>query len=131
MARVDLPSTRPLLDKLGAKEGMRVAVLALDQPAFLRSLAARGVTVSARVSRTTPIVFLGVTSGAALRRLATIERTMPRDGAVWVVWPKGRRELREDDVRNAALATGLVDVKVVAFSDTLSALKLVIPRARR
>ena len=52
-------------------------------------------------------------------------------GAIWVVWPKGRKELREDDVRNAAKAQGLVDIKVMSFSETLSALKLVIPVAER
>jgi hypothetical protein len=50
---------------------------------------------------------------------------------VWVVWPKGRKELREDDVRAAGGPAGLVDVKVMAFSDTLSGLKMVVPLARR
>lgn len=56
------------------------------------------------------------------------------NGMIWAIWPKGRKELREDDIRKYALANGLVDVKVASFSDTLSALKLVIPvalRARR
>lgn len=30
-------------------------------------------------------------------------------GAVWVFWRKGGPELREDDVRPAAIAQGLVD----------------------
>ena len=34
--------------------------------------------------------------------------------------------INENDVRDAALEAGLVDVKVVSFSSTLSALKLVI-----
>jgi hypothetical protein len=54
-----------------------------------------------------------------------------KDGAVWVVWPKGRREFREDDVRAYGPRAKLVDVKVVRFSDTLSALKMMIPRAQR
>ena len=52
-------------------------------------------------------------------------------GAVWVFWRKGRQELREDDVRGAAIAQGLVDVKVIRVSDELSGLKLVIPVALR
>jgi hypothetical protein len=44
---------------------------------------------------------------------------------------EGRKELTEDHVRAAAKKSGLVDVKVVAFSATHSALKLVIPLARR
>ena len=50
---------------------------------------------------------------------------------IWAVWPKGRKKLREDDVRGYALAQGLVDVKVVSFSETLSGLKLMIPRKLR
>jgi hypothetical protein len=50
---------------------------------------------------------------------------------IWVVWPKGQKHIREDDIRRRAIACGLVDIKVCSFSDTLSALKLVIPKARR
>jgi hypothetical protein len=48
-----------------------------------------------------------------------------------VVWPKGRKEFREDDVRAFGPKAGLVDVKVMAFSDTLSGLKMVIPVKER
>jgi hypothetical protein len=72
-----------------------------------------------------------MTSAKDLARLATAEKTIARDGAIWVLWPKARAELKEDHVRAAALKVGLVDVKVASFSDTLSALKLVIPVARR
>ena len=43
---------------------------------------------------------------------------------------KGRDEVVVYN-RNAAKAQGLVDVKVMSFSETLSALKLVIPVAER
>jgi len=64
-------------------------------------------------------------------RLARIEPSLNGDGAVWVLWPKGRPELRETDIIAAGPGAGLVDVKVVRFSERLSALKLVIPLARR
>ena len=35
-------------------------------------------------------------------------------GAIWVLWPKGRKEFREDDVRDYGPRAELVDVKVVA-----------------
>ena len=53
------------------------------------------------------------------------------NGAIWVVWPKGRKELREDDVRAFGPGVGLVDVKVVSVSEILSGLKMVIPLAQR
>jgi hypothetical protein len=66
-----------------------------------------------------------------LDKLTALRDSITQDGAIWVVWPKGQKSLREDDVRRAAKAQGLVDVKVMSFSDTLSGLKLVIPVAQR
>ena len=46
--------------------------------------------------------------------------------------PKGKdTPVTETDARKAGLAAGLVDVKVAAFSPTHSALKFVIPVAKR
>ncbi len=53
------------------------------------------------------------------------------NGATWVVFPKGRKDLREADFIRAGVAAGLVDNKVVRFSDTHTALRFVIPLARR
>jgi hypothetical protein len=72
-----------------------------------------------------------VEDAAPLERLATLQRSIRRDGAIWALWPKGQRHITEDVVRGAALEHGLVDIKVVAFSERLSGLKLVIPVARR
>lgn len=128
--RIRSPKGR--LDKLGVKPGMRVATIAVADDAFAGELAERGArSVSGRGASACDLVFLGATTAADLDRLPALrERIMP-DGAIWVVWPKGRPELREDDVRREALAAGLVDVKVVAFSAALSGLKLVIRRAER
>jgi hypothetical protein len=126
------PVTRARIDKLGVKPGQRVSVVAVKEPEFDAELATRTDHVSSgRMAKGSNVIFLGVTALRDLGRLGAAERAMARDGAVWVVWPKGRRELNENHVRAAALAAGLVDVKVVAFSPTLSALKLVIPVARR
>ena len=64
---------------------------------------------------------------SALARLRALREHIKPEGGIWVVWTKGRKEFREDDIRAAGPGAGLVDVKVVAFSETLSALKLVIP----
>jgi hypothetical protein len=122
---------KSVMDKLGVKPGMTVALLGLDDGAFAKDLAAQAGKVTSRVAKDAALVFLGATAPKDLSQLVAIEKAMPRAGAVWVVWPKGRKELREDHVRGAALGAGLVDVKVVAFSATHSALKLVIPLAKR
>ena len=68
---------------------------------------------------------------ADLARLPSLIGWIEPAGAVWAVWPKGRKDLNENHVREAALDAGLVDVKVVRFSATHSGLKLVIPKAKR
>ncbi|TMQ58635.1 MAG: DUF3052 family protein [Candidatus Eisenbacteria bacterium] len=127
-----LPSARSRVDKLGVKGGQRVSVTGLDDAAFATELADRTDRVHVgRIVKGSGLIVLGVTTRRDLGRLEVALRSLDRDGAVWVVWPKGRRELTEDHIRAAALEAGLVDVKVMAFSTALSALKLVIPVAKR
>jgi hypothetical protein len=123
---------KSLLDKLGVKSGQRVAVIGVDDAAFLEDLSARvGDFSRGRAPKGCDSVFLGMSNKKDLARLKTIEKTIDRAGAVWVIWPKGKPELREDDIRAAALALDLVDVKVAKFSETHSALRLVIRKERR
>jgi hypothetical protein len=124
-------SERSRLDKLGVKEGMRVCVLRLDDPDFQRELESRQTVQSKSAGKDTDMIFLHVHKKGELRRLATLEKSMQRNGAIWVLWSKGQPELKAGDVRKAALESGLVDIKVAAFSEELSGLKLVIPVARR
>jgi len=123
---------KPVIDKLGVKPGLSIAVIGVDEPAFLRQVKERAASVTAgRVPKGSHLVFFGATAVPALGKLATFEKSIARNGGIWVVWPKGRKELTEDHVRAAGKRAGLTDVKVVAFSPTHSALKLVIPLARR
>jgi hypothetical protein len=128
--RINHPPT--LADKLGVKPGHRVALVGLDDPSFTRTLEERGADVGrGRPRKGCDIVFLGVRRPRDLDRLDTLEASLARDGAVWVVYPRGRKDPSEIDVIEAGKAAGLVDVKVARFSDTQTALKFVIPKARR
>ncbi len=125
-------SRRSRLDKLGVKPGMRVAVLGVAERDFVPELRQRTADIaSGRTRKDTAMIFLGAENAAALRRLAALQRSMLEDGAIWVLWPKGQKHITEGMIRTAAIEQGLVDVKVVAFSERLSGLKLVIPVARR
>ena len=125
-------SRRSRLDKLGVKPGMRVAVVGLGDEAFRRELRARtDDIVEGRPRKDTEMILFAVDGAAALERLGALQRAITRDGAIWVVWPKGQAHIKEGMIRAAAIAQGLVDIKVMAFSETLSGLKLVIPVARR
>ena len=84
-----------------------------------------------RARRGSDTVLIGISSKADLDRLGRLKGSLTSNGAIWAVWVKGRKALTENDVRAAALAAGLVDVKVASVSDTLSGLRLVIPLAAR
>ena len=128
-----IKNPRSLLDKLGVKPESRVAALSIDDRAFLSGLRARAGQCSSAVQpgASYDLLFFGASAKEELRRLKELRGSLRSSGALWVIWPKGRKELREDDVRAAALACKLVDVKVASFSETLSALKLMIPRDQR
>jgi hypothetical protein len=67
-----------------------------------------------------------------LVRLGELREAIKPAGGIWVVSPKGKGAVLKDvEVMAAAREAGLVDNKVVSFSDTHTALRLVIPKALR
>jgi len=123
---------KSLIDKLGVKAGMRVAVIGVSDPAFRRQLRKRtGEIVDGRPRAGSDVVFLLAERRGELLRLRALRRRLKPNGAIWVVSPKGHGDVREADVLAAGKPAGLVDVKVVAFSDTHTAHKFVIPVAER
>jgi hypothetical protein len=129
--RTDAPGTKPLLDKLGVKPGMRVAVIGIGDQGFMARLRARTEAIEGEVPQGVEIVILGVDGPEDMARLARIRDTIARDGAIWVVNPKGNRSFNSNHVMELGLKTGMVDVKVAAFSDTHSATKFVIRKKDR
>ena len=118
-----------LLDKLGVKPAMRVAVIGLDDASFLEQLESRTSDIGRRTpKKDTEIIFFGVDGVDALARLEKLRGYLTPAGAIWVVHTKGKlATFRDTDVFAAAKKAGLVDVKVAAFSATHTAEKLVVP----
>ena len=116
-------------EKLGVKPGQRVLLVGVTDQHFISELQALG----ARITRTgsPDVVFCAVESRAALGKLPDLAKRIQRDGIVWTIRPKGSPLISESDVMKAGKAAGLVDVKVVRFSDTHTAEKFVIPRKLR
>jgi hypothetical protein len=124
-----IANPRSLLDKLGVKAGMRVAVLGVDDAAFRAQLEERTSEIAARAPKAeTAIIFFGADALEDLERLASLRAKLAQDGAIWVIHRKGKgAPFKDVDVFAAAKRAGLVDVKVAAFSETHTAEKLVIP----
>ena len=119
---------KTVIDKLGVKPGQRVALRGVDADGFAAELAAR---VAELVDDDVDHLFVAVETHADLAGLPRLVPLIARDGAVWTLRRKGRKDLTEADVMAAGKAAGLVDVKVVRFSDTHTAEKFVIPVADR
>ena len=125
-------SPRSLLDKLGVQAGQSVSVVGVSDAEFAAQLARAGARVtSGRIAKGADIIFLGATTARDLARLSAAAKAMARDGAIWVVHPKGKDALRDTDIFAAAKTLGLVSTKVARFSETHTAEKLVIPVANR
>ena len=124
---------RSLVDKLGLKPGSRAAVLGIDDPAFLRDATERiGTAPGSKLGDKLDFIFYAADSAAELAKLKSLKSRLQPAGAIWVVSRKGKAATIKDvDVMAAGRAAGLVDNKVCSFSDTHTALRLVIPLAKR
>ncbi|MEA2640155.1 MAG: hypothetical protein QOF51_1549 [Chloroflexota bacterium] len=121
----------PLLDKLGVKPGMAVAALGIRDALVLADLAARATMHPVPAPVPLDVLLYGFATDEELAELEVLRPHIARNGAIWAIYPKGRKELREIDVIAGAKTAGLVDIKVVSFSPTHTGLKLVIPVALR
>jgi hypothetical protein len=125
-------SHRSLLDKLGVKPGQTIYVLNVRDAAFLKDLAARVPDFTdGGAPRDADLIFLAAEEIKALARMKSLASAIQKAGAIWVVYPKGQKHIRETDVIAAGKSAGLTDNKVCRFSDTHTALRFVIPLARR
>ena len=131
---------RGLIEKLGVKPGMRIVVLGIEDSEFLSELSRRfGAPEGDTGNADADLVFYEADRMDDLAQLPALRRAIKPAGAVWVVSPKGKaalevpetKRVRDVDVMAAAREAGLVDTKVVSFSATRTALKLVIPKAQR
>jgi len=130
-------SSTPLARKLGIKEGMVIRLH--HEPEHYRSLFSDwplNVRIENDTKKTKHLVHFFTKRAEELHRhLPLLKEEIIPDGAIWISWPKKASkvstDLTEDVVRELAIATGLVDVKVCAVDNVWSGLKLVIPVKNR
>jgi hypothetical protein len=125
-------SHRTLAEKLGIKPGQRVAVLGVEDAEFQRDLEAIVSDYSRGDGlREADLIFFSAEAKQDLSKLKSLSRSICKSGGIWVVYPKGQTHIREIDVINAGKSAGLTDNKIVRFSATHTALRFVIPIAKR
>ena len=127
-------SGKPLSQKMGLKTGHRLyAIAAPSHYAALLGAALGDADFQAakqpeELDGTANIVHLFVADRIALdRHVQSVLSLVAEGGMLWVSWPKKSspmfRDLTEDDLRQAILPTGWVDVKVAAVDQNWSGLK--------
>ena len=121
-------SGTPLPKKLGIKEGSVVALIGAPTD-FERTLGKlpAGVTLTRAPRSKTTLTLWFVTTRAELERNVRTMAPRSEGSGLWIIWPKLSSALagdvRENIVRDAALAAGMVDFKVCAVDSTWSGLR--------
>jgi hypothetical protein len=124
------PKTRK--EKLGVKAGISVALLGEFDEEFLREL--RGATTNVeerKIGAGNELIFLSANVKKELGEVSKVAKVIKGATGLWIVYPKGKTEITEIDVISAGRKAGLKDVKVCGFSATHTALKFVLPVAKR
>jgi hypothetical protein len=128
---------RDVVDKLGIKPGFAVAIVEaawpLDQELRARALEQSGRPVAA--SDEAPDVVLATVDDTtdAVSLLAYWKSRIQPAGGIWLLTPKRGQPgyIVQDSLIDAGAEAGVVDNKVCAVSDTVSAMRFVIRQADR
>jgi hypothetical protein len=121
---------RSRIDKLDVKETSRVALVGDMDPDFIDELRTRTAHIDAG-ARDNDLIFVRIDDVADLDQLASLRERIAQNGAVWILHPKGDSAFKHEVMVGAAKRAGLIDNKTAKFSETHTALKLVIPKANR
>ena len=130
-------SGTPLAKKLGFKAGQAVWFNAMpDSVRAEIDPAALGVIEAPKPAKGLDAAHIFVTKRSALEKdIAALRKVIQPAGFIWVSWPKKASkvptDITEQTIRDVALPTGLVDVKVCAVDGVWSGLKLMIRKENR
>lgn len=119
-AKIRQPPT--LLDKLDIGADTLVATEGVTDATLRHAL--KGIPTGRGIVE---VLLSGISSVDELEGIPNWMTRVAPGGALWVVYPKARREIRESDVLAAGRAAGLKDAKVARISETRTALKFVRP----
>jgi hypothetical protein len=129
--REKIVNPKSFVDKLGVKAGDAVSLVGAFPAGFLAELKKKGAVVSRGKTEVPAWILLAAESLGDLAGVKAAAGALKGSAGLWIVYPKGQKAITEHDVRGAGLRAGLTDVKVASFSETHTALKFVIPVAKR
>ncbi|MGQ3046087.1 MAG: hypothetical protein ACT6Q8_13510 [Niveispirillum sp.] len=119
---------KSVLDKLGFKPGQRVALRGQAPDPVLAAELSRG-GVAGDGGDDADLILLVADHPIDLDAVAGLAVGLGPKSGLWVIYPKGRRDITQEDVFAAGRGAGLVDNTVCAVSPTHTALKFVRRKA--
>jgi CheY-like chemotaxis protein len=122
---MDRYGTRTTAQKLGIKEGCRVALL--DAPRDYVSVLGPmpdGAELCEEPAAVCPVTLWFVEDAEIYRSALPRMRRLAAQTKLWVIWPKGGQKagITQQLIRESALAVGLVDYKICSVNDRWSAI---------
>jgi hypothetical protein len=130
-------SATPLARKLGIKNGFTIRLINAPDYYFqlFTDLPENLTQLTGPETGKNFIHYFATRAGELQAMLPRLRNEIADDGIIWVSWykksAKKPTDVTEHLVRETALATGLVDIKICAVDEWWSALKLVIPVKQR
>jgi len=126
-------SGTPLAKKLGIKEGFKIRLI--NSPEYYFELFTdlpENISILKDTKSKKNFIHCFVKQEKELHKnIPSLKNEILPNGIIWISWPKKASkvttDVTEDLIRNLALASGLVDIKVCAVDEIWSGLKLVIP----
>ena len=126
-----LQENKPLYQKLGLKAGLVVATRKAPEnyAQLISQIHEQLIFKRSQSGNLDFIHFFTNTITELEETLPELKSQIKKNGMIWVSWYKKssnkKTELTENIIRDTALATGLVDVKVCSVNEEWSGLKLV------
>ncbi len=118
------PPTRA--DKLGIKPGVGIFHEGEFERKFYGELSGQE-----QPPHLAGLLFFAAETRPDLKRAAELAKLMQPTSALWIVYPKANPDIGENDVITTMRNAGFSDAKVCGFSATHTALKFIVPVARR
>jgi hypothetical protein len=124
-------SERSLVEKLGIKEGFRVAVINPPEKYItILGKLPKDVSMTRELGGSLDLVQFFARNKKELEvEFPELRNRISQNGMLWISWPKGsskaKTDLNENIVRETGLKNGLVDMKVIAVDKIWSGLKFV------
>jgi hypothetical protein len=123
---------KSVLEKLGIKLGLKISAVHMPDDKVMKDARKSAAEFSAdKPLRDSDVIFYGADTVTDLAKSKKLVPSLARNGALWMVYPKGKKEITELQVLNSGRDAGMVDIKVVGYSPTHTALKFVCPKHKR